>query len=98
MPHSGPVSGISAKLQQAGLWIKLSYLNIHSKHDLFFGIFSCMIESNRDCDLGYKILIFKDLRFRQAIEQICGFQKVMIRYRHLQPWVIGDDAFTSGKL
>jgi hypothetical protein len=67
VPRSGPVSGISATLQQAGLWIKLSDLNSHSKHDLLSGVFSCMLESNRGCDFGYKPLIFKDLRFRQEI-------------------------------
>ncbi len=46
--------------------VKLSGLNNHSKHDLFSGIFSCMIESNRGCDFGYKPLIINNLRFRQV--------------------------------
>jgi hypothetical protein len=29
--------------------------------------FSKVSESNRGCDLGYKSIIFKDLRFRNAI-------------------------------
>ncbi len=58
-------------------------------------IFFCM---TRDFFSSFFFAFFKSYAVFQNLTSGTKFGNIVVCSRHLQTWVIGDDAFTSGKL